>query len=152
MKGDGMDIEITEAKREDKDFIVLANKEIDKASFIESSKLAENIDKDIFEDKLAVCLIAKDREKSIGMVLFSKVYWADRGEGIYVSQAYVVPEYRKSGVFKLLINKTLNYYNDTKFLTCLVAKENFPMVNCMKAMKFEDENMISYAKNKSDFD
>lgn len=151
MKGDGMDIKITKAKQEDRDFVVFANKEIDKASFIKSSKLAENIGKDIFENGLAVCLIAKDGEKSIGMVLFSKVYWADRGEGVYVSQAYVDPEYRKCGVFKLLINQTLNYYPNTQFLTCLVAEKNFTMVNCMKAMKFEDEDMISYAKNKIDF-
>lgn len=146
-----MNIKIEEARKEDRDFIILANKEIDKASFVEFSKLAENIDKDIFQNKLAVCLIAKYEDKQIGMVLFSKVYWADRGEGVYVSQAYVSPEYRRMGVFDTMIHAVLNYYSDTNFLTCLVAKENFPMIKCMDSMKFENENMISYVKNKSDF-
>lgn len=151
MKGEKMNIKIVEAQRCDKDFILFANREIDDASFIKSSKLKDNIDKDIFANHRAICLIAKDADKSVGMVLFSKVYWADRGEGVYLSQAYVVPEYRHNGVFKRMIKAVMDYYEGTQFLTCLVAKKNLKMVDCMTKLQFEDENMISYAKNKRDF-
>lgn len=146
-----MNIKIVEAQRCDKDFILFANREIDDASFIKSSKLKDNIDKDIFANHRAICLIAKDADKPVGMVLFSKVYWADRGEGVYLSQAYVVPEYRNNGVFKRMIKAVMDYYEGTQFLTCLVAKKNLKMVDCMTKLQFEDENMISYAKNKRDF-
>ena len=151
LKGEKMNVKIVEAQRYDREFILFANREIDDASFIKSSKLKDNIDKDIFENHNAICLIAKDGDKPVGMVLFSKVYWADRGEGVYLSQAYVEPAYRHNGVFKLLIEAVMNYYQNTQFLTCLVAKKNLDMVSCMKKLKFEDEDMISYAKNKSDF-
>lgn len=151
LKGEKMNIKIVEAQRCDKDFILFANREIDDASYIKSSKLKDNIDKDIFENHKAVCLIAKDDDNPVGMVLFSKVYWADRGEGVYLSQAYVVPEYRNNGVFKCLIRTVMDYYENTHFLTCLVAKKNLRMVGCMTNLQFEDESMISYAKNKNEF-
>ena len=147
-----MNIEIAEAKECDKEFVILANHEIDDVSFIKSSKLQQNIDKDIFENHKAVCLVAKVDGKNVGMVLFSKVYWADRGEGIYVSQGYVDKNFRKCGIFKKLIFSALNYFPETKFMTCLVARKNQNMVDCMHKMCFEDEDMISYAKNKEDFD
>ena len=146
-----MNLEIVEAKQEDKDFVLHANMKIDEASYIETSKLFENLDKDIFMDKKAVCLLAKVNNKKAGMVLFSKVYWADRGEGVYVSQVYVEPEFRGNGILKELFKEAFNYYPNTKFLTCLVAKKNEKMVKCMGKTDFEDEGMISYAKNKADF-
>ncbi len=146
-----MDIEIVEARQSDKDFVILANHEIDDVSSIKVSKLKQNIDKDIFENHKAVCLIAKVDGTNVGMVLFSKVYWADRGEGIYVSQGYVDKNFRKCGIFKSLLSSALNYYPQTKFMTCLVARKNQNMVDCMHKMCFEDEDMISYAKNKADF-
>ena len=51
-----MNIKIVEAQRCDKDFILFANREIDDASYIKSSKLKDNIDKDIFENHKA-CLL-----------------------------------------------------------------------------------------------
>lgn len=147
-----MQIEIKEAQVEDADFIVYANKMIDKASFIANSKLKENIYNDLFFEKKAECLIVKVDGKSAGMILFSKVYWADRGEGIYVSQAFVEEEFRNKGLFKMLLRSALDFYENSNFLTCLVAKKNENMNQCMKKLFFEDENMISYVKNKGDFD
>lgn len=144
-----MKIKINRAKISDKNFILYANRKIDKASYISQSKLAENIDKDLFKNKKCVCLIARDAEKSVGMILFSKVYWADRGEGIYISQVFVEESYRGKGIFKFLLKKALNYYKDTNFITCLVSRKNKNMVECMSKMNFEDEGMISYAKNKT---
>jgi len=94
-----MNLHIEEAVVEDCDFILHANRMIDEASYIECSKLAENVKKDLFEDKKSICLIAKEGDKNVGMILFSKVYWADRGCGVYASQAYVVEEARKQGGF-----------------------------------------------------
>lgn len=146
-----MKIKIVEAQKQDKEFILSANQEIDDVSCIKCSKLSENVESDIFGDKKAVCMIAKDKNKNVGMVLFSKVYWADRGEGIYVSQAFVSKKYRQKGILKMLIKEALNYYESCKFMTCLVSKENKVMQECMKKLSFEDEGMVSYAKNIEDF-
>lgn len=143
-------IVIVKAKEEDREFILRGNEEIDECSYIVHSALAKNIDEDLFKRKKAVCLLARDGQKNIGMALFSKVYWADRGEGIYISQAFVEKDYRGQGVFKLLMCAALNYYKNTNFITCLVAKKNKNMLDCMHKLNFEDEDMISYAKNKSE--
>ena len=142
-----MNIKIVRAKKEDKSFILKANKEIDECSYIATSRLSKNIDVDLFERKKCVCLIAKDGQKQVGMILFSKVYWADRGEGVYVSQVFVGKEYRRKNIFKLLMKKAILYYKNTNFVTCLVAKKNQNMIDAMHKLSFEDEDMISYAKN-----
>ena len=143
-----MKIEIVEATEKDKEFVLLANKKIDECSFVEKSALKENIDKDLFREKRCVCLIAKVGNENVGMILFSKVYWADRGDGIYVSQGYVEKPYRKNGVFKKMLVEAAKYYPKTNFATCLVSNKNQNMIDCMHNLSFEDEDMISYVKNK----
>ncbi len=145
-----MNIDIKIAEEEDREFILKANHEIDLCSYIESSMLLKNIDRDIFQKRKCVCLIARVGNERVGMVLFSKVYWADRGEGIYISQAFVEKKWRGMGVFKRLMKSALLHYKNTNFITCLVAKKNKNMVDCMHKLDFEDEDMISYAKNKSE--
>ncbi len=146
-----MDIEIIEASKEDIDFILKANREIDKASNISTSLLKQNIWCDFGEGaNRFVCLLAKIEGKYAGMIMFSRVYWADRGEGIYVSQAYVVEEFRKNGVLKKLIISALNFFKETKFITLLVAKDNKIMQKCVKKLNFECEDMQSYVINRSD--
>lgn len=142
-----MSIHIVQAEPSDKDFILHANREIDRVSDIALSALAKNIEKDVFEKKRAVCLLAKDDDRNIGMVLFSKVYWADRGQGIYVSQAFVEDEYRGHGVFKMLLEQASSFFPDTKFVTLLVAKGNEHMQDCVDGLHFEFEDMLSYVKN-----
>lgn len=146
-----MNLHIKEAQKEDCDFILRANALIDEASYIASSKLKQNIQKDLFEDKKTVCLIAWDEDQRVGMVLFSKVYWADRGRGVYVSQVFVESSHRKKGIFKKLYKAAFEYYDDTHFLTCLVARKNETMRACMKKCNFEVEDMLSYAINKEQF-
>ena len=143
------EIIIKRAKQEDLDFILHANKEIDKASFIKSSALVYNIQHDIFDKKYAVCFIAKKDGEYAGMILFSKVYWADRGEGIYVSQVFVEEKFRGQKVMKKLFKKALYHFKDTKFATCLVSDKNFRMIDCVN--KFEREDMLSFVINKIDF-
>lgn len=146
-----MDFNIRKASETDKDFIVYANKEIDEESCIENSILKENIEKDLFQNERCVCLIVDAGEKRAGMALFSKVYWADRGEGVYISQIYVQPEFRKQGVMKRLLKAIFDYFPETHFVTCLVSRKNEKMLCCMNKMGFDDENMASFAINKEDF-
>lgn len=145
-----MKVKIKNAKETDKQFILKANREIDECSYIKTSILSRNVDEDLFKKKKCVCLIAWFGSERVGMVLFSKVYWADRGEGIYISQVFVEKVWRGKGIFKKLMKSALLYYKNTNFITCLVAKKNKDMVDCMHKLDFEDEDMISYAKNKSE--
>ena len=146
-----MDLRIVESDCKDKEFILHANKEIDKVSNISKSCLSQNVDEDLLKNKRAICLIAKDGDKPVGMVLFSKVYWADRGEGVYVSQAFVEEKYRNKGVFKKLLQSAFDFFSNTKFVTLLVAKDNFPMQKCVFGLGFEIEDMMSFVLNKNDF-
>ena len=142
-----MDIEIKRAGLCDKDFVLYANKEIDRASYIAKSALKDNVCEDVLQGDKAVCLIAKYKGSYVGMVLFSKVYWADRGLGIYVSQVFVEKEFRRNNVSKLLLTKAQEFYPNIKFVTYLVSKKNMPMLKCSAKMEFEDEDMICFAKN-----
>lgn len=148
--GDKMNLRIEKCQINDKDFIIYANQKIDEASYIEKSELSKNIVKDLFEDEKCVCLIAKDKEKPVGMVLFSKVYWADRGQGVYISQAFVEPAYRKNGIMKTLFQRALEYFDGTNFFTCLVSKRNLAMLSCMQRLHCEDEGMSTFVVNKDD--
>lgn len=145
-----MKVFIEEAKIEDKEFILYANKMIDIVSVIEESHLSDNLQKDYFENHKFECLLAKCDNKNIGLVIFSKVYWADRGEGIYVSQIFVEKSFRRKGVFKSLLRSAFDFYKETQFLTCLVSEKNENMIACMENLSFEDEKMITYVKNKQD--
>ncbi len=145
-----MAITIKKASENDKEFILYANKMIDKASYIEKSSLYQNIDRDLFENGRTVCLVAKDGKENVGMVMFSKVYWADWGQGIYISQVFVEKEYRQKGVFKRLLKSALNYYKTIKFFTCLVSRKNKKMLCCMKKLKCKDEKMSTFVLNVED--
>ena len=141
---------IKRANESDREFVLYANKMIDKASFIEKSNLYQNIDIDLFENNKCVCLVAKEKDENVGMIMFSKVYWADRGQGIYVSQVFVEKEYRRKGVFKKLLKSAINYYKNIKFFTCLVSRKNKKMLCCMKRLKCKDENMSTFVLNTDD--
>lgn len=142
-----MQIEITRAGLCDRDFVLYANQEIDRVSFIAKSKLKDNVCEDVLQGDKAICLIAKCKGIYAGMIMFSKVYWADRGLGIYVSQVFVEKEFRKQSVFKQLLNCAKNFYKDVKFVTFLVSKKNSTMLKCAQKMDCEDEDMVCFAKN-----
>ena len=148
--GETLIMTIKKANENDKEFVLYANKMIDKASYIENSNLYQNIDRDLFENGKAVCLVAKESGQNIGMIMFSKVYWADRGQGIYVSQIFVEKEYRQKGVFKKLLKTAINYYKTTRFFTCLVSRKNKKMLCCMKKLRCKDENMSTFVLNVED--
>ena len=145
-----MDIEIKRAGLCDKDFVLYANKEIDRVSYIEKSTLKDNVCEDVLQGDKGVCLIAKCKGIYAGMILFSKVYWADRGLGIYVSQVFVEKEFRRNNVFKMLLLKAQEFYPNIKFVTFLVSKKNLTMLKCAQKMGCEDEDMVCFAKILSD--
>ena len=119
---------IEKATLKDKEFIINANKEINIVSGLNDSKLIENIDNDIFvENSVCNCLIGKDNEKTIGMILYSYIYWANLGKGIYLSQVYVIPEYRNKGVLRNFLNHIKTIESNSKFITAYIGEENILM-------------------------
>lgn len=144
--------EIAQASVSDRDFILYANKQIDEVSDIDKSALAQNVDADVLHNKKCVCLVAKCGGRHAGMLLFSRVYWADRGQGVYVSQAFVCEQFRKQGVFKKMLQAAFDFYPDTQFVTLLVARGNLGMQKCVKTLNFEFEDMMSFVVNKNDFE
>ena len=93
------------AELKDKEFILNANKEINILSGLNDSTFEKRIDKDLFEDKICKSIIAEIDGETAGMILYSYVYWANCGKGIYLSQAYVKSEYRGQGIYKRLIKE-----------------------------------------------
>ena len=136
---------IENAKKEDKDFIIFANKEINIASGLKETFINENIDKDILCDNpKCECLIVRDNNEQVAMCLYSKIYWANQGQGVYLSQVYVKPEYRKQGIFKMIINNILDNDSSIKFITCLVGNENEDMQASMNKTGWKTADLKSY--------
>lgn len=141
-----MNIHFREAKKEDKDFILQANKEINKLSNLFDSTLDDNIEKDIFENKVANVIIAEANNVITGFVLYSYIYWANCGKGIYLSQVYVKDEYRKLGVFKMLLQELERKEKDCHFITDYVGNENEVMLKSMKKLEFKPSDLKIYYK------
>ena len=135
-----------DAELEDKEFILNANKEINILSGLNDSTLETRIDKDMFEDKTCKSIIAEIDGKVVGMVLYSYVYWANCGKGIYLSQAYVKSEYRGQGIYKQLLKELERIENDCNFITDLVGVENNIMKQTLNKLKFEESDLITYYK------
>lgn len=134
------------AELKDKEFILNANKEINILSGLKDSTFEERIDKDLFEDKICKSIIAEIDGKTAGMILYSYVYWANCGKGIYLSQAYVKSEYRGQGVYKKLLKEVEKNENDCNFITDLVGVDNEVMQNTLNKLKFESSDLITYYK------
>ena len=94
-----MNIKFRDVGLKDKEFILNSNKEINILSGLNDSTFDNNIDKDLFIDKICKVIIAEVDNKVAGFVLYSYIYWANCGKGIYLSQAYVKNEYRKKKVY-----------------------------------------------------
>ena len=91
------------AELKDKEFILNAHKEINILSDLKDSTFENRIDKELFEDKICKIIIAELDDKRVGFVLYSYIYWANCGKGIYLSQAYVRSEYRGQGIFSKIL-------------------------------------------------
>lgn len=79
-------------------------------------------------------------------MLYSYIYWANCGKGIYLSQAYVKNEYRNNGIFKLLLHELKIRERNCNFITNLVGSENEVMINSMKKIGFKSSDLITFYK------
>lgn len=139
-----MNINFREVALEDKEFILNANKEINILSGLNDSTFDNNIDKDLFENKMCKVIIAEESNNAIGFVLYSYIYWANCGKGIYLSQVYVKEEYRNKGVFKKLLNELEAKEKECRFITNLVGDENRVMLNSMNKLGFQSSDLITF--------
>jgi len=135
-----------EAEFKDKEFILNANREINNLSGLNDSSFEKRIDKDLFEDKTFKSIIAEIEGKVVGMVLYSYVYWANCGKGIYLSQAYVKSEYRGQGIYKKLLEELEKKETNCNFITDLVGKDNAIMKKTLDRLNFKSSDLITYYK------
>ena len=133
-----------EAEFKDKEFILNANREINNLSGLNDSSFEKRIDKDLFEDKTFKSIIAEIEGKVVGMVLYSYVYWANCGKGIYLSQAYVKSEYRGQGIYKKLLEELEKKETNCNFITDLVGKDNAIMKKALDRLNFKSSDLITY--------
>ena len=133
-----------EVKKEDREFILKANREINELSGLNDSTLEKRIDKDLFEDKTFKSIIAEIEGKVVGMILYSYVYWANCGKGIYLSQAYVKSEYRGQGIYKKLLEELEKKETNCNFITDLVGKDNSIMKKSLDRLNFKSSDLITY--------
>ena len=66
-----MNINFREVELKDKEFILNANKEINILSGLNDSTFDNNIDNDLFKDKICKVIIAEDNNVTIGFILYS---------------------------------------------------------------------------------
>ena len=116
-----MNVNFRNAELKDKEFILNANREINVLSGLNDSTFDNNIDKDLFEDKICKVIIAEMNSDIAGFILYSYIYWANCGKGIYLSQAYVKNEYRKQGILKMLLSELETREKECNFITNLVG-------------------------------
>lgn len=121
-----MEIEILNANRSHKKYIIKSNKKIDNVNDNKKmSDLEQNIDKDLFSNiPQFKCLIAQVDNISVGMIIYSYVYWANDGKVLWISQMYVDEKYRKKGVFFKLMKKLKEENSDIKVISFATGNIN----------------------------
>lgn len=139
-----MHIKFRDVELKDKEFILNSNKEINILSGLNDSTFDNNIDKDLFIDKICKVIIAEVDNKVAGFVLYSYIYWANCGKGIYLSQAYVKNEYRKKGILKMLLQELEIREKECNFITNLVGNENEVMIKSLNSLNFKSSDLITY--------
>lgn len=144
MRDVGWVIIFREAKLSDKDFIINANKEISILSGLNISDFEKRINKDLFEDKICKSIIAEMNGSIVWMILYSYVYWADCGKGIYLSQAYVKSEYRGQWIYKQLLKELVRIEHECDFITGLIWPENEIIQKALEKMNFKSSDLITY--------
>ena len=141
-----MVVKFREAEIKDKEFILNANREINILSGLNDSIFERRIDKDLFRDKICKSIIAEVDGKITGVILYSYVYWANCGKGIYLSQAYVKNGYRGKGIYKQLLMELEKKERECAFITNLVGTENELMQKTLSKLNFEVSELMTYYK------
>lgn len=145
-----MNISFRSVELKDKEFILNANKEINILSGLNDSTFDNNIDKDLFQDKVCKVIVAEVDNSVAGFVLYSYIYWANCGKGIYLSQAYVKEEYRKQGILKMLLKELESREKECKFITNLVGNENEIMINSLNRLEFKSSDLMTFYRKIED--
>lgn len=128
----------------DRDYILKANEEINVLSGLDDSSFAKNIDNDLYKDHSCKAIIAEEDNHIIGFILYSYIYFANCGKGIYLSQAYVSEEYRGKGVYRSLLNELERTEPSCKFITDFVGKDNDVMQQTINKLGFKMSNLDIY--------
>ena len=141
-----MKIKIVNAKKEHKEYLLKANAEINEVNEVNhESGFAKNLDKDYFISKPKFkCLVALIEEKPVGMLLYSKMYWADDGVVLWISQSHVDKEYRKQGVFSKLIETLKSRNKDVKLMACATGKPNKRMQKILESTGGKQIDLLFY--------
>lgn len=140
---------IRNATIRDKEFVVLSNDYVNQISGINTqSQLSFNFEKDILGDMpKAFCLIAEENNEQIAFCLYSYVYWANKGQGVYLANVFVKHEHRNKGVLKELLS-SIKKLDNVNFITMLIGNENESMQKIVQHYGFEDIDMKTfYCKN-----
>lgn len=143
-----MKIKVLVANKKHKDFIIYANEVINNVNNTnQTNGLSTNIDKDYFSGKPKFdCLVAEVDGVPAGMILYSKFYWANDGEVLWISQMFVEEKYRKCGVFFELIRKLRKINKEIKIVSCATGDENKRMQRILKYYGAKEINLKFYYK------
>ena len=136
---------IRNATIDDKEFVLSSNDYVNQISGIKTkSQLSINFEKDILSDKpKAFCLIVEENKEQIAFFLYSYVYWANKGQGVYLSNVFVKTEHRKKGILKEILSYIKNLDN-VNFITMLVGNENESMQKTITTYGAEDIDMKTF--------
>ena len=137
-------IKFREAQTKDREFILKANQEINALSGLNDSTFEKRIDRDLFDGQTCKSIIAEIDGKTVGMILYSYIYWVNCGKGIYLSQAYVTNEYRQKGVYTQLLQELGKRENKCHFITYLTGPENKRMQKVSHNLNFTSSDLITY--------
>jgi len=139
---------VKHAERRHKNFIIESNKKSNMLNCIPESKyLEKNIEKDYFcfNPKFS-CLVAEIDSVPVGMIIYSKYYWPNDGEAIWISQIYVDKKYRKCGVFFKLISKLRKENRNIRIITFAANRGNLRIQKIIKMYKVKPLNLKFYYK------
>lgn len=136
------------AERRHKKFIIEANKRVNKLNHLpESDNLEKNIEKDYFGyNPKFKCLVAEVDSIPVAMLIYSKVYWANEGEIIWISQIYINTRYRRNGIFGKFIAKLKLDNKKAKGFCFSASRGNLRVQKLIKYYKVKQINLKFYYK------
>ena len=141
-------VKVVIAGKQHREFLIKSNAIIHQTSEQEyESGFAKRLDDDYYcKSPKFFCLVAEYDKKPVGMILYSKMYWADDGEVLLVSQMYVDKDYRKFGIANELYRALKDHNPEANVISCATAKSNNTMNRILKGMGFNVVDMNFFAK------
>lgn len=142
------EIKIVQANKSHKNFLIKANSIIHQVSEqTYASLFAQKLDEDYYcKSPKFFCLVAEIDNIPVGMIMYSKMYWADDGEVLWVSQMYADKDYRKFGVALKLYQALKEFNKSASVISCATGKNNKLMQRVLKGTGFKIIDMNFYAK------